>query len=64
MVAPGLTDINPVLNAIQSVVIQKRDGKYWIALFQNTPAAFHGRCEESEKLTKELRKALEFSKDV
>jgi len=30
-------------------------------LFQNTPAAFHGRAELSEQLTEELRRALRAS---
>ncbi len=35
------------------------DGGPWrIALFQNTPAAFHGRPEFSEQLTAELHEAL------
>jgi hypothetical protein len=36
-----------------------RDGDAWkIALFQNTPAAFHGRPEESAKLTEELKELV------
>jgi len=51
----GMADINPALNAIQSVVF-KRTGKAWpIMLFQNTPAAWHGRDDERKALTEELR---------
>ena len=55
MVPQGGADINPAVNAIQSLVAVKRDGQWKIALFQNTPAAFHGRPELAEQLTKELR---------
>ena len=55
MVAPGQTDINPALNAIQSLVAARRDEIWQVHLFQNTPAAFHGRPNEVETLTEELR---------
>jgi uncharacterized protein (TIGR02246 family) len=58
MVPPGQTDIKPEVNAVQSLVAVRQEGRWRIALFQNTPAAFHGRPEESEKLTEELREAL------
>jgi uncharacterized protein (TIGR02246 family) len=58
MVPPGQSDINPVVNAIQSLVASHRDGRWQIELFQNTPAAFHGRPELSAALTEELRAAL------
>ena len=46
------------VNAIQILVAARRDGQWRIELFQNTPAAFHGRPEASEVLTAELRAAL------
>ncbi|HKI02447.1 MAG TPA: SgcJ/EcaC family oxidoreductase [Thermoanaerobaculia bacterium] len=58
MVQPGKSDINPPTNAIQMLVAERRDGQWRAAVFQNTPAAFHGRPELSEKLTEELRQAL------
>lgn len=58
MVPPGQTDINPAVNAVQTLIAVKQEGRWGIALFQNTPAAFHGRPDESEKLTKELRQEL------
>ena len=58
MVAPGTSDLNPAVNAIQSLVLIERDGTLWIALFQNTPAAFHGRPDASEALTRELTEVL------
>ena len=58
MVPPGQSDINPAVNAIQSLVATKQDGKWQIALFQNTPAQFHGRPELVQQLTDELRQLL------
>ncbi len=39
-------------------VLTERDGALWIALLQNTPAAFHGRPDASEALTRELTEVL------
>jgi hypothetical protein len=36
----------------------KDEGKWRIALFQNTPAAFHGRPELAEQLSADLRHVL------
>src|SRR5215470_18589132 len=47
MVPPGQTDINPAVNAVQSLIATKEEGRWRIALFHNTPAAFHGRPELS-----------------
>ena len=58
MVPPGKDDINPELNAVQTMVAVRRSGPLKIALFQNTPAAFHGRPDDADKLTEELRAAL------
>ncbi|TMA07866.1 MAG: SgcJ/EcaC family oxidoreductase, partial [Deltaproteobacteria bacterium] len=58
MVPPGQSDINPAVNAVQTLVAVRSDGQWRIALFQNTPAQFHGRPELSEALTKELRQLL------
>lgn len=54
MIPPGKREINAATNAIQSLVIVGSGQGAQIALFQNTPAAFHGRPELSESLTKEL----------
>jgi uncharacterized protein (TIGR02246 family) len=54
----GAKDLNPELNAVQTMVVSLCDGAYRIEMFQNTPAALHGLAEEGEKLTAELR-ALE-----
>jgi hypothetical protein len=58
MVPPAQSDLNPAVNAIQTLVAAKRDGKWRIALFQNTPAQFHGRPELVQQLTEELRQIL------
>ena len=59
MVPAGKEELDPALNAIQSLIaVRKRDG-WKIALFQNTPAAWHGRPEDSKQLTEDLRKALQ-----
>lgn len=58
MVPPGQTELNPAVNAIQSVVFVEDDGRWQIALLHNTPAAFHGRPEMAEQLTAELTDVL------
>lgn len=58
MVPPGKNDINPKTNAIQTMVAEKKDGQFTIAVYQNTPAAFHGRPELAEQLTNEFRDEL------
>lgn len=58
MVPPGQDTVNPGANAVQSLVAVNGDGGWRIALLQNTPAAFHGRPEDAEKLTSELRALL------
>jgi len=55
MIPPAESDLNPAVNAVQTLVAARRDGRWRIAVFQNTPAAFHGRPELSAKLTEELR---------
>jgi uncharacterized protein (TIGR02246 family) len=58
MVPPRGTEIMPDRNAIHTV-IANRDGDGWrVALFQTTPAQFHGRPDLSEKLTAELSEVL------
>jgi uncharacterized protein (TIGR02246 family) len=58
MVPPGKTDIEPSLNAMQSMVVTKRDGRWRIAHLQTTPAQFHGRPELVQEMTEELRDLL------
>lgn len=58
MVPPGQSDLNPAVNAIQTLTAVKQAGQWRIALFQNTPAQFHGRPDLAEQLTNELRQLL------
>jgi uncharacterized protein (TIGR02246 family) len=59
LVPPGKTEINPATNAIQTLVAVLRDSRWQIAMFQNTPAQFHGRPQLAQQLTEELRQILE-----
>ena len=58
MVLPGQSDLAPDRNAIQTLVAVKRDDEWRVAVYQNTPAAYHGREEKAKSLTDELRKQL------
>jgi hypothetical protein len=57
LVARDTNALNAAANSIQSLVAARRgQGSDWrIALFQNTPAAFHGRPEAVEALSAELK---------
>ena len=61
--------LNPDVNALQTLVASRRAGGsdagdgagsdgWQIELFQNTPAAFHGRPDAARALTDELRATL------
>jgi hypothetical protein len=58
MVPPGQKQVNPKTNAIQSLIVVNEMDHFRIALFQNTPAAFHGRPELVKQLTSELQEEL------
>jgi uncharacterized protein (TIGR02246 family) len=58
MVPPGASDIKPETNAVQSLIAVRKQGEWRVALFHNTPAAFHGRPEASAELSDELRQTL------
>lgn len=58
LIPSGKDDIDPALNAIQSMVAVRKSDAWKIALFQNTPAAFHMRPELAKQLTDELRAKL------
>src|SRR5215213_2622569 len=58
MIPPGSNDINPAGNTIQTLVaVQNADG-WQAARFQSTPAAWHGRPQDSAALTEELRDVM------
>ena len=58
MVPQGGADLNPAVNAIQTLVAVKGEAGWRIALFQNTPAQFHGRPDLVQALTDELRQLI------
>jgi uncharacterized protein (TIGR02246 family) len=58
LIPDGQDDLNPATNAIQSLIAVRVDGDWRVALFQNTPAAFHGRPEAADELTDELRQLV------
>ena len=59
MIPPGQTELNPSLNAWQTVVAQRGDDGAWhVVYFQTTPAEFHGRPDEVERFTAALRSEL------
>jgi uncharacterized protein (TIGR02246 family) len=58
VVPAGADAINPDLNAIQSLVTQRQADGWRVILYQNTPAAFHGRPELADELTAELTTEL------
>ena len=58
MIPPGSDDINPAGNTIQTLVAGEGAGGWRAALFQSTPAAWHGRRQDSAALTEELREVM------
>lgn len=58
MLPPGQTDLDPAFNTVQSLVAVKHSAGWRIALFQNTPAQFHGRPDLAQAMTDELRQQL------
>lgn len=58
MVPPGKAELNPAVNAVQSLVVIGHGADVRIALLHNTPAAFHGRPELAAELTLELTDVL------
>jgi uncharacterized protein (TIGR02246 family) len=58
LIPAGEEDIDPALNAVQSMIAVQKGGSWKIALFQNTPAAYHQRPDLAKQLTEELRAKL------
>ncbi len=58
LIPAGKDDIDPALNAVQSMVAIQKSGTWKIALFHNTPAAYHMRPDVAKQLTEELRAKL------
>jgi uncharacterized protein (TIGR02246 family) len=57
----GYKDINPSVNALQTMTAHQVNGQWLIEIFQNTPAAFHGRPELQQEVTRKLREGLNSS---
>ncbi len=55
MIPRGQAAINPAVNTIQSLVAVRQAALWSIALYQNTPAQFHGRPEMVRQMTEELQ---------
>jgi uncharacterized protein (TIGR02246 family) len=62
MVPPGKSEINRATNAVQTLIAVKYGDRWQVALFQNTPAAWHGREDDVNALTAELQAAFDASK--
>ena len=58
MIPPGLDDIKPAGNTIQTLVAFQNVDGWQSTLFQSTPAAWHGRPQDSAELTEELRDVM------
>jgi uncharacterized protein (TIGR02246 family) len=58
MVPPGKREIKSENNTVQTLTAVKRDGRWQIAVYQNTPARFDGRPQLAAALTAELEESL------
>ena len=58
MIPPDANDLDPDLNTVHTLVAVEEGGRWKIALFQSTPAAWHQHPEAREALTQELRGLL------
>ncbi|MFG1869789.1 SgcJ/EcaC family oxidoreductase [Micromonospora arborensis] len=58
MVPPGQTDVNPAMNAVQSLVAVQQNGTWRVTLFHNTPAQYHGRSDLADQHTADMRDAM------
>jgi uncharacterized protein (TIGR02246 family) len=58
MIPPGSDDINPALNTIHTLVAVEHADAWQTALFQSTPAAWHGRPQDVADLAEELRDVM------
>jgi uncharacterized protein (TIGR02246 family) len=58
MVPPDGAEIAPDRNAVQTVVARRGVEGWEVALFQTTPAQFHGRPDDAAALTAELSALL------
>jgi uncharacterized protein (TIGR02246 family) len=59
LVPPGQTHVNAATNSHQTLVAERRGGRWQIVLFQNTPAQFHGRPHLVDDMTRELQRVAD-----
>ncbi|WP_068927528.1 SgcJ/EcaC family oxidoreductase [Planobispora rosea] len=59
LVPPGADDLNPAANSHHTLIAERHGDTWRIVLFQNTPAAYHGRPHLVDQHTTELRELLE-----
>jgi uncharacterized protein (TIGR02246 family) len=55
MVPPGGDDLDPALHAVHTLIAVDDGGRWKIAVFQATPAQYHGRPDAVAALTAELQ---------
>ena len=58
MIPPNSEDVSSAGNTIQTLVAVQHGDGWQAALFQSTPAAWHGRPQDSAALTEELRDVM------
>lgn len=58
MVPPGSRALKPELHTVHTLVAVRAGEDWRAALFQSTPAAWHGRPDDSSALTRELAEVL------
>jgi uncharacterized protein (TIGR02246 family) len=55
MLPPGQSELNPAVNALQTLVAERHNDGWRIVLLQSTPAQYHGRPELVAEHTETLR---------
>ena len=45
-------------NAVQALVAEEHDGQWSVALFQSTPAQYHGHPEAADQHTREMQELV------
>lgn len=58
MVPMGKTELNPAVNAVQTLLATRSDGVWRVVQMQSTPAQYHGRPEMAAALTRELQELV------
>ncbi len=55
---PGQRELNPDVNATQTLIAERQEGNWRIVLLQNTPSQYHGRPELTKQHAAELQEQL------